>query len=79
MTARRQRTIARPVLIEGFGLFGGADVRMSLLPAQVNTGLVFERVDLAGRPQVPARLAGDDIFEFFVLDPVGRRSLENKR
>lgn len=56
MTARRQRTIARPVLIEGFGLFGGADVRMSLMPAQVNTGLVFERVDLAGRPQVPARI-----------------------
>ncbi len=29
---------------------------MSLLPAPANTGLVFERVDLAGRPRVPARL-----------------------
>ena len=56
MTSRRQRTIARPVLVEGFGLFGGADVRMSLLPAEVNTGLVFERVDLPGRPRVPARI-----------------------
>ena len=56
MSSRRQRTIARPVLVEGFGLFGGADVRMSLLPAQEQTGLVFERVDLAGRPRVPARL-----------------------
>ena len=57
MSSRRQRTIARPVLVEGFGLFGGADVRMSLLPARENSGLVFERVDLAGRPRVPARLA----------------------
>ena len=56
MASRRQRTISRPVLVEGFGLFGGADVRMSLLPAEVNTGLVFERVDLAGRPRVPARI-----------------------
>lgn len=56
MTSRRQRTISRPVLVEGFGLFGGADVRMSLLPAEVNTGLVFERVDLPGRPRVPARI-----------------------
>ncbi len=56
MTARRQRTIARPVLVEGFGLFGGADVQMSLLPAPANTGLVFQRVDLPGRPRVPARI-----------------------
>ena len=63
MTARRQRTIARPVLVEGFGLFGGADVRMSLLPAEANTGLVFERVDLPGRPRVPARI------EYLVTQP----------
>jgi UDP-3-O-[3-hydroxymyristoyl] N-acetylglucosamine deacetylase len=56
MISRRQRTIARPVLVEGFGLFGGADVRMSLLPAEEHTGLIFERVDLAGRPRVPARI-----------------------
>ena len=63
MSARRQRSIARPVLIEGFGLFGGADVRMSLLPAEPNSGLVFERVDLPGRPSIPARL------EYLVTQP----------
>ena len=63
MMPRRQRTIARPVLVEGFGLFGGADVRMSLLPAKANTGLVFERVDLPGRPRVPARL------EYLITQP----------
>ncbi len=56
MSARRQRTIARPVLIDGFGLFGGADVQMSLLPSDANTGLVFERVDLPGRPRIPAHI-----------------------
>ncbi|RLS59134.1 MAG: UDP-3-O-acyl-N-acetylglucosamine deacetylase [Planctomycetota bacterium] len=56
MTARRQRTLARPVIIEGFGLFGGADVTMTLLPAPADTGLLFERVDLPGRPQIPARI-----------------------
>jgi UDP-3-O-[3-hydroxymyristoyl] N-acetylglucosamine deacetylase len=56
MMAQRQRTISRPVLVEGFGLFGGADVRMSLHPAEPNFGLVFERVDLPERPRVPARI-----------------------
>ena len=56
MSTRQQRTIARPVLVEGVGLFGGADVRMSLLPAEANSGLIFERVDLPGRPRVPARM-----------------------
>lgn len=51
-----QRTISRPVIVEGFGLFGGADVRMTLLPAGEDYGLVFERVDLPGRPRIPARI-----------------------
>ena len=56
MSPLRQRTLSRPVIIEGFGLFGGADVRMTLLPAADNVGLVFERVDLPGRPLIPARI-----------------------
>ena len=56
MSLMRQRTLSRPVIIEGFGLFGGADVRMTLLPAADNVGLVFERVDLPGRPLIPARI-----------------------
>jgi UDP-3-O-[3-hydroxymyristoyl] N-acetylglucosamine deacetylase len=70
MSARRQRTIARPVLIEGFGLFGGADVRMSLMPAEAHSGLVFERVDLPGRPRIPARI------EYLVTQP--RRTVLQK-
>lgn len=56
MSLARQRTISRPAIVEGFGLFGGADVRMTLLPSADNTGLVFERVDLPGRPRIPARI-----------------------
>ncbi len=56
ITARRQRTLARPVIVEGFGLFGGADVCMTLLPAPENAGLLFERVDLPRRPLIPAHI-----------------------
>jgi len=56
MSSSRQRTLSRPVIVEGFGLFGGADVRMTLLPAADNVGLVCERVELPGRPLIPARI-----------------------
>lgn len=65
-----QRTISRPVIVEGFGLFGGADVRMTLLPAGDNHGIVFERVDLPGKPRIPARI------EYLVPQP--RRTILEK-
>lgn len=56
MMARPQRTLERPVVVEGFGLFGGDDVRLTLHPADVDTGLVFQRVDLPGQPIIPAHI-----------------------
>ncbi len=50
----RQNTIARPGDAEGVGLHTGTPVRMRVLPAPVNTGVVFRRVDLEGAPEVPA-------------------------
>ncbi len=47
-----QRTLQRAVLVEGVGLHSGAKVSLRLLPAPVNHGLVFARIDLAGRPTV---------------------------
>ena len=52
----RQQTLARPAVISGRGLFHGAEVRMRLLPAEVHTGIVFRRVDLAGKPEVTAHV-----------------------
>lgn len=52
-----QNTIARPGDMRGVGLHTGAEVRMRILPAPVNTGIVFRRTDLAGAPEVPALLS----------------------
>lgn len=49
---RKQRTISRPVTIEGFGLWGGRDVQVEFRPAEPGSGIVFVRRDL---PQ-PARI-----------------------
>jgi len=54
---RPQRTIRRPALVRGFGLFGGADVTLAFLPAPENHGIVFERVDLAEPVRIPATIA----------------------
>jgi UDP-3-O-acyl N-acetylglucosamine deacetylase len=53
---RRQHTIARPAEVRGFGLFHGADVTLRFRPARPDAGIVFRRVDLPGRPEIPARL-----------------------
>ncbi|HWK89309.1 MAG TPA: bifunctional UDP-3-O-[3-hydroxymyristoyl] N-acetylglucosamine deacetylase/3-hydroxyacyl-ACP dehydratase [Longimicrobium sp.] len=56
-TTPRQNTLARPGEMEGVGLHTGAGVRMRILPAPVNTGVVFRRTDLEGSPEVPADVA----------------------
>lgn len=50
----KQRTIGRSVTFSGKGLHTGADVEVSINPAEVNTGVVFQRVDLEGQPCIPA-------------------------
>lgn len=42
----KQRTIAAPVKTVGIGLHTGRKVSLQLLPAPVDTGIVFRRVDL---------------------------------
>jgi UDP-3-O-[3-hydroxymyristoyl] N-acetylglucosamine deacetylase/3-hydroxyacyl-[acyl-carrier-protein] dehydratase len=56
-TTPRQNTIAREGNAEGVGLHTGAPVRMRILPAPVNTGIVFRRVDLEGSPEIPAHVS----------------------
>ncbi len=51
----QQRTLARPVTLQGVGLHTGSVITLTLLPAPVNSGIEFIRSDLAGRPSVPAR------------------------
>jgi UDP-3-O-[3-hydroxymyristoyl] N-acetylglucosamine deacetylase len=51
----RQRTLKTTVSATGVGLHTGAKVRVSLRPAQPDTGIVFRRTDLAQPTDLPAR------------------------
>lgn len=56
LSTRQQRTLAQPAEIQGVGYLTGADVQLRFLPAPANTGIVFRRTDLPGRPLIPARV-----------------------
>ncbi len=51
-----QNTVARPVTVDGFGLWSGRDVRLQFRPAPVDTGIVFVRSDLTPIVRIPARV-----------------------
>jgi UDP-3-O-[3-hydroxymyristoyl] N-acetylglucosamine deacetylase len=48
-----QRTITRPAAITGVGVHTGKSIQLTLLPAPINTGIVFRRTD-AGGVEIPA-------------------------
>jgi UDP-3-O-[3-hydroxymyristoyl] N-acetylglucosamine deacetylase len=50
-----QRTLKRPVALDGVGLHSGSTVHLRLMPAREDHGIVFTRVDLPGKPSLPAR------------------------
>jgi UDP-3-O-acyl N-acetylglucosamine deacetylase len=56
ITSGAQRTIARAVEVTGEGIHTGGASVARLLPAPPSSGVTFRRVDLAGTPQVAARL-----------------------
>jgi UDP-3-O-acyl N-acetylglucosamine deacetylase len=55
--ARRQRTVARPVSVTGFGYFTGRDVQVEFWPAAENTGICFVRHDVGPAARIPASAA----------------------
>ncbi|MGE5756837.1 MAG: UDP-3-O-acyl-N-acetylglucosamine deacetylase [Planctomycetaceae bacterium] len=57
LTARRlQRTIARETEVRGVGFFHGSDVALRFRPAEADTGIVFVRTDIPGRPAISAHI-----------------------
>jgi UDP-3-O-[3-hydroxymyristoyl] N-acetylglucosamine deacetylase/3-hydroxyacyl-[acyl-carrier-protein] dehydratase len=54
--SERQRTLAGPVELSGTGVHSGEPSSVRLLPASEHTGVRFRRVDLDGRPEIPADL-----------------------
>lgn len=56
-----QHTIKEEVTISGAGIHSGEAVTMRLKPAEPNTGIVFQRIDLPGKPLVKADV--DNVIE----------------
>ena len=52
--SNKQKTLSKPVEIAGVGLHTGKEVRLKFNPAEANTGIRFQRVDLADKPIIPA-------------------------
>ncbi|MDR1891294.1 MAG: bifunctional UDP-3-O-[3-hydroxymyristoyl] N-acetylglucosamine deacetylase/3-hydroxyacyl-ACP dehydratase [Puniceicoccales bacterium] len=48
----RQHTIFRESSISGVSLHGGQHSTLTIKPAEPNTGIVFRRTDLVGRPEI---------------------------
>ena len=53
----RQRTLKRKISCVGVGLHSGKEVRLELKPAEVDSGIIFLRTDLPGRPKIHATAA----------------------
>lgn len=54
--ARKQRTLARNAVVEGFGFWTGRDVRLEFRPAEDNSGIRFFRTDIPDSLPIPARV-----------------------
>ena len=56
MALDNQHTVATTAVLEGIGIHSGRESRIAIKPARENSGIVFRRTDLPGRPAVPALL-----------------------
>ncbi|MDQ2864344.1 MAG: UDP-3-O-acyl-N-acetylglucosamine deacetylase, partial [Bacteroidota bacterium] len=56
-----QHTIKEEVTISGAGIHTGQSVTMHIKPAEPNTGINFQRIDLPGKPVVKADV--DNVIE----------------
>ena len=49
-----QHTIGGSIQYSGIGLHSGNNVTIKCLPVEANTGIVFKRIDLPGKPEIKA-------------------------
>ena len=52
-----QKTLREEIIFSGKGLFTGQEAVVRLCPAPVDSGVVFQRVDLKETPLIPAQLS----------------------
>lgn len=65
-----QQTIAKEITYKGNGLHSGIPVTMTMKPAPVDTGIVFIRTDIKGKPSVKAHISN-------VTNTMRQTTLEN--
>ncbi|CAI8197232.1 MAG: UDP-3-O-acyl-N-acetylglucosamine deacetylase [Formosa sp. Hel1_33_131] len=53
-TESKQTTISKKVSLTGVGLHTGLEVELNFLPAEINSGYSFRRIDLEGAPIIKA-------------------------
>lgn len=56
LSSSKQKTLKGAVSLSGIGLFTGAKATVTIHPARASSGIVFQRTDLPGKPQVTADL-----------------------
>ena len=54
MSSDKQTTLKKSISMRGIALHTGFRARLTFRPADVNTGIVFKRIDLPGKPTVHA-------------------------
>lgn len=54
--SHKQQTLKKTVSISGIGLFTGEKASLEINPADVGTGIIFQRIDLSGKPSFRADL-----------------------
>lgn len=52
--SRAQKTIRHEVSYSGIGIHTGQEVSLTFCPAKAGSGIAFKRVDLPGKPTIPA-------------------------
>lgn len=53
---RKQQTLAQTAAFSGIGIHTGTQVAMRFLPAEEDSGILFKRTDLPGKPLIPATI-----------------------
>lgn len=56
MKSRPQRTLKKEVSFSGVGIHTGKEVSIRFCPAPADSGIVFQRIDLPGKPMIPAAI-----------------------
>ncbi len=52
----KQSTLAKNSKVKGTGLHTGTTSEITFMPAPINTGVIFRRVDLEEKPEIPAHI-----------------------